>query len=428
MKLGYSLPKIQQYFSDLYKNKEKESIDKSPVPIGGDLKWLEVYEVPLDLPRYRLSNTRTIAMQEQYIASNDLEEDYFEQDVWSDKLQEIQHEILSKLIHRKNLKAYFQKKGNIQTDPLILTNEGFVISGNRRLCTFRELYYNEEGGQSKYKHFQRVRVVILPKMTEEEIEYVEDYFEQEEDIQDDFTWTNRALGFEKRLKKHGYSVQVLAEKTNVKKGEIEDLLSKLSVAREYLDFINKPKAYNEVDDDEYAFKVLLKTRRKFNNNPAQKDIFQKLSFVALSKSGEISDRMYKNIPFIKEEITNIQDEMATEFSDQVESFHEEKRKADPLYDEDDEDNKSFGILSLVDKSENQEGIFEIVLDKVTEHKTLKAEKKRKNAVIDKIKKARTELEGAYSIADGEKRKEGIGEQLDHIDKVILKIRGWLNND
>lgn len=427
MKLGYSLPEIQQYFSDLINNKERESQDKFHVPIGVRPELKEVYEVPLDLPRYRLSNTRTIAMQEQYIATNELPENYFESDPLSDNLQKIQHEFLKSLIQRKKLKEYFKDPKNIQTDPLILTHEGFVISGNRRLCAFRELYYNEEKGESKYKHFERVRVVILPIMTEEQIEYIEDHFEQQPDIQDEFTWTNRALGFEKRIQKHNYTVNVLANKTNVPKKVIQDLIHKLSVAREYLDFIGKPKAYDLIEKDEYAFNELLKSRKKFTNNPARKDIFQKLSFIALKNQEQISDRMYKNIPVIQETLDDIQNEIAIDFYEQIEEV-EITDDSDLFSQLDTKGDNSLSILKIIEDYNNEEALFSIVLDKVNEYKLLKEEKKRKQAVLIKVQRAHKELLDAYNIVSPETKKEGIGQQLDNVEKVVAKLRGWLNND
>ncbi|MTE27020.1 hypothetical protein [Winogradskyella ouciana] len=428
MKLGYTLPEIQQHFTDLILNKERESKDKFHVPVNGIPELTEVYEVPLDLPRYRLNNTRTIALQEQYIASNDLKEDYFETNLLSDKLQEIQHGFLTKLIKRKGLKEYFQDAKNIQTDPLILTHEGFVISGNRRLCTFRELYYNSENGMSKYKHFERIRVVILPKITEEKIEYIEDYFEQQPDIQDEFTWTNKALGFEKRLKKHGYSVKDLANKTNVKKSSIEALLNKLSLAKEYLDFRGNSKAYDIIENDEYAFNELLKSRKKFLDNPVQKDIFQKLSFIALKNQDQISDRMYKNIPVIQEVIEDIQEEIETEFSNEIETIEYDNPNTDLFSEINIDNDNSFGVLKVIENQENENSIFSIVLDKVDEHKLLKREKKRKQEVLIKIQKANKELNGAYNIVNSETSKDGIEKQLDNIENVVTKLRDWLTND
>ncbi|WP_224483473.1 hypothetical protein [Robertkochia aurantiaca] len=426
MQLGYPHPKIKDYFKDLFDNKKQESQDKSHVPIGGKAVLWDVYEVPIDLPRYRLSNTRTIALQEQYVSANSLDEDYFEKDILSDQLQEIQHGLLKNLIQRKGLLDYFKESKNIQTYPLVLTEDGFVISGNRRLCTFRELYYNHEDGNKKYGHFKRVRVVILPKMTEEEIEYVEDYFEQQPDIQDEFTWTNRALGFERRLSKHNYEISDLANKTNVKKSQIQDLLNKLYVAREYLEFIGKPKAYDQIEKDEYAFKEILRSRKKFTNDPAKKDIFQKLSFIALKKQDEISDRMYKNIPLIQQVMDEIQGEIYEELSHSLDSKELSDKEDDmfSLFDEEGDNNDE--ILELIENQSHEEAVFAIVLDKVNEHKSSEEEKKRKHAVLKKVQKAHKELRDAYNIAGSETKKNGISDQLDNIESVIAKLRHWLN--
>ena len=46
-----------------------------------------------------------------------------------------------------------------QTEPLLMTPDGIVINGNRRLAAMRELFQID---LSDYKSFQVVQVAILP--------------------------------------------------------------------------------------------------------------------------------------------------------------------------------------------------------------------------------------------------------------------------
>src|SRR5688572_6447600 len=140
MKYGYSLPERLQKFNELFSHKQANAVTKWDIPTVNGNELHEVFHVSVELPKYRLDNTRTLALQEQYIYSNDLSEDFFNE-VESDKVQEIQHNLLKTLIgstdKEKDLISYFSNQ--TQTEPLILTHDGFVISGNRRLCAFREL-------------------------------------------------------------------------------------------------------------------------------------------------------------------------------------------------------------------------------------------------------------------------------------------------
>lgn len=310
LKLGYSLPKIEETFSYLLDHKVSEADGSYHVPVGGKMEQYPVFKVPLELPRYRLDNTRTLHLQRKYISENNLPETYFEDEIWSDELQEIQHGILSTLINKKDLKEYFEK--NEQTDPLILTHDGFVVSGNRRLCAYRELY-SSENGVSKFKRFERLRVVILPRLTEEEIEFIEDFLEQQPDIKDEFSWIARAMGFRKRMKKHNYSTGDIAKKNNLKKSEIDSLLDNLTLAEQYLKHVGREGDYELVEKNEFAFKEIEKGRRKFKHHSSKRDLFEKLSYIALQYQEKIGGRMYSNIPIIQENLDSIEEEIVSEF-------------------------------------------------------------------------------------------------------------------
>lgn len=418
MKLGYSLPEIRDHFDFLFARKEQEKKGVHHVPIDRQLKELEIFEVPLDLPRYRLSNTRTIAKQAEYIAENNLDENYFESNQLSDSLQLIQHGFLKEMISRRGLKEYFSDSDNIQTTPLILTHDGFVVSGNRRLCAFRELYHESDHSENRYSHLKRVRVIILPLLDEEDIEYIEDYFEQQPDIRDEFTWTNRALGFDRRMKRHNYTIDKLAAKTNVKKKEIESLIFKLQLAKEYLEFIGRPNSFAIVENDEFAFNQLLKTRQKFEQKPLKKDAFQKISFILLKNQESVSGRMYNNIPIVQSAFQEIEEEILSD----IENPKSENDFEDPFDGFDESSDSDLSLLEIIDDSTNEEAILEIVLDKIEDKKASNEERKRKKAVLRKVQKANKELIDAVNFFNEETDLTGILDQLKNIEGNIRTLK------
>ena len=425
MELGWSMPEIKKFFQELAENKANNSITKAPVPEqGGGVKLRDVYEVPLGLPRYRLDNTRTLAQQAKYIQENDLDEDFFRNNPWSDKLQKIQHDILEGVIDKSNLREYFET--NVQTEPLIVTHDGFVVSGNRRLCAFRELYHNTPDGENKYSRFETVNILILPKVDEERIEYIEDYYEQQENIKEDFNWVAKALGFRKRIKNRGYDTETLAKRSGLKKNDIDSLLSKLDVAERYLEFIGKPKDYDYILEDQYGFDRILKFKKKFSD-PVKRDTFERLSFIALENKAKFSDRMYDNIKIIQQVYSDIVSDTEEEFKDDLDQIEVEQDK-DLLglgLEDEGEENK---ILSFIDSRENNDELFEIVYDNVVEKKLLDQEKKKKNVVLDKIKKASKELIEANNMINKKSKKEGVVEQLESVYEVADKLKAWAQND
>lgn len=425
MRYGYSLPERIQKFSDLISNKQANSITKFDVPTVNGSELHEVYLVSIELPKYRLDNTRTLALQEQYIYSEDKSEDFFS-DVESDLVQEIQHNnILKPLIKSsdrdKDLISYFSS--HTQTEPLILTHDGFVISGNRRLCALRELV---ELDYETYKHFSQVRVVVLPNLDPDKIDQIEDFLEQQKDIKEPFSWVSRALGYRRRMHKYNLSDEQLAKITGQKKAEITSLINKLDIADRYLESINKPKDYNQILDDFYAFEKIYSCQQKDKGTLTKKNAFEKLAFLAIKNKESFSDRMYKNIPIIYEAQALIHSEIVGEFKDELKLIENESQDNGELAALNLFPDPSIPIIRLIENPEHEEKIVEIVSDKIEEILILEREKKKKFSVLDRVRKANSLLIEANTIKNHETDKSGVLSQIVNIEKEIEKIKGWIN--
>ncbi len=422
LRYGLSLMERTHIFQNLMKNPKLNSESKWPVPINGSFKQLPIFTVRVELPKYRLDNTRTLYLQEQYIFNNKLDDDFF-MDVESDKVQEVQHEILKSLIENsdndKDLKTYFSKTE--QTDPLILTHDGFVISGNRRLCTFRELL---EEDYEKHKRYAEIQVVILPYMDEERVDEIEDFLEQQRDIKEPFSWVSRAIGYRRRMRKYDVSDGDLSKVSGIKKNEITSLINKLEIADRYLESINSPKAYNQVLDDFYAFEKIYSCEQKDKGNVIKQNAFEKISFLAIKNKNTFSDRMYKNIPLIYETQALIHNQIAEDFEDEIKTINEKEGDdlLDGLFP-----NQDIAIIKVLENPKNEERVIEIVSDKIEEYLTLEKEKKKKIGVLDRVRKANKLLIESNMVKSHESSKSGIIAQLDNLEEEIKKLRNWANS-
>jgi hypothetical protein len=424
MRYGYSLPERLQKFNELFSNKQANTITKYDIPTVNGNELHEVFHVSVELPKYRLDNTRTLALQEQYIYSHDLSEDFFNE-VESDQVQEIQHSLLKTLIRstdkEKDLIKYFSDQ--TQTEPLILTHDGFVISGNRRLCAFRELL---EEDYERFKRFSQVRVVILPNLDADKIDQIEDFLEQQVDIKEPFTWVNRAMGYRRRMQKYDYSDQRLADITGVKKTQINSLIEKLEMADRYLESIGKPKDYNQVDKDEYAFDKIVGCLQKDKGPVARKNAFEKISFLSIKNKGTIADRMYKNIPVIYQSQQLIYNDIAEEFEEELEEIKNQQASNSSLASLELFADEATSISKLLDNPEVEEKVIEIVSDRIEEHFALEREKKKKSSVLEKVIKAHTALIEANSLISDVSHKSGVAEQIANIEKQLAKLKEWVN--
>jgi transposase len=424
MRYGYSLPERFQKFNELFANKQANAITKWDIPTVNGNELHEVYHVSVELPKYRLDNTRTLALQEQYIYSHNLSEDFFS-DVESDKVQEVQHNLLKALIGSsdkdKDLMSYFSDQ--TQTEPLILTHDGFVISGNRRLCAFRELL---EEDYEQFKHFSQVRVVVLPNLDADKIDQIEDFLEQQVDIKEPFSWVNRAMGYRRRMQKYGYSDQRLSEITGIKKSQINSLLEKLEMADRFLESIGKPKDYNQVDKDEYAFDKIVGCLQKDKGSVARKNAFEKISFLSIKNKGTIADRMYKNIPVIYQAQQLIYNDIAQKFEVELEEIKTEQNNGSSLVSMGLFPDEATSISKLLDNPDVEEKVIEIVSDRIEEHFALEREKKKKSSVLEKVIKAHTALIEANSLISEVSNKSGVEEQITNIEKQLAKLKEWIN--
>lgn len=424
MRYGYSLPERLQKFHELFANKQANAITKWDIPTVNGNELHEVYQVSVELPKYRLDNTRTLALQEQHIYANNLSEDFFN-DVESDRVQEVQHTLLKALIgssdKEKDLLSYFSDQ--TQTEPLILTHDGFVISGNRRLCAFRELL---EEDYEEFKHFSQVRVVVLPNLDADKIDQIEDFLEQQVDIKEPFSWVNRAMGYRRRMHKYGYSDQRLSEITGVKRNQINSLIEKLEMADRYLDSIGKSKDYNQVDKDEYAFDKIVGCLQKDKGSVARKNAFEKISFLSIKNKGTIADRMYKNIPVIYQAQQLIYNDISQKFESELEAIKAGQTSVSTLGAMGLFPDDATSISKLLDNPEVEEKVIEIVSDRIEEHFALEREKKKKSSVLEKVIKAHTALIEANSLISEVSHKSGVEEQISNIEKQLIKLKDWID--
>jgi len=424
MRYGLSLPERLQKFNELFSNKQANSITKWDVPTVNGTELYEVYHVSVELPKYRLDNTRTLALQEHYIFNKTLGEDFFN-DVESDQVQEVQHGLIKALIKSsdkdKDLLSYFSD--HKQTEPLILTHDGFVISGNRRLCAFRELL---EENYENYKHFSLVRVVILPNLDADKIDQIEDLLEQQKDIKEPFSWVSRALGYRRRIHRYKLSDLQLAKITGLKRTEISSLIEKLEVADRYLDSIGKTKEYNQILDDFHAFDKICSCTQRDKGGATKKAAFERLSFIAIKNKSSFSDRMYKNIPIIHEAQALIHHELGEEFEEELREIEAHAQTNQELNALNLIPDSTISVIKLLEKPEYEERIVDIVSDKIEEYLTLQREKKKKSSVLERVRKANTLLIEANAIKSRETDKTGISSQIQNLEKELGKIKEWIS--
>lgn len=284
MELGAPLPARRRLIAQLT---SAPSDRKFQVRFQGRAHQLDVYTVSIGFPKYRLSNGRTEALQEQFLANHpDLDGDFFSKDEEAESAQTEQHKLLKTLVNVAGLFDYFKK--NKQDDPLILTLSGVVVNGNRRLCAMRELL---EDRPDRYPYFRNVQVVLLPAASEEDLDELEAQLQIIPDIKAEYTWIARACMMRRRQADHNYDARDLSRIYQIGQPEVAEELELLALADQYLDFWSLSKKYDHVTADEFAFRTLRKDLRRLHDQK-DRELVKGVAFVLIRNKPEGAGRLH----------------------------------------------------------------------------------------------------------------------------------------
>lgn len=399
-------------------------------------------QIPIELPMYRLENGRTVSKQEEYLAIHEeLDKDYFIRDKNSIEVQLVQHQLLFELVQSTELDKYFKEHDsrgipvNKQKYPIICTPDGFVINGNRRLCCWRALYYEDP---VKYGCFQYIQAAILPVFDEDAILELEADLQIAPDIQADYTWHAEALMMQRLRDKRQYDIGTIAKKfrkKNVK--EAERLINMRALAAEYLAWKGPEfdKRWSKVDDNEYAFRELIDQMSRINS-PLDKELFKYIGFTLISSSERDSD--YRRIKDAKKYLSQIMQDLKSQFllGSSLSTPERQDMPDDNPYDlllggvpPTEEEGEFSALLPIIGNIGLVKDISEIVEDAIDREKLLDKAKQKATYIVDQARSANTMLQCSLSIdlRDPDLISVGLKEQLDAIEKCVMKLREWLSS-
>lgn len=408
---------------------DRSIVSNHPLFFMNEMRSLPVIKIPIELPIYRLANGRTKTLQMQYVAKEGKEADYFKRDIDSPEVQSIQHNILAQLIKSSKEKdsdliSYFSNPDNIQVEPIICTSDGVVVNGNRRLCCWRELYFNN---RAKYKkNFQYILVAVLPPCNEAAIIDLELNLQLQKPIEEKYMWHAKALMLKELRDEKQRSTEEIARIFNLKKTEVEELITMYEFASSYLMKQGKENLWDEVSADEYAFKQMVKGMNKSGLAPGQAKAFREISFIEIANKSERKGRVYDKIPKIRENIKYITKVLTEELIEKDHSrvLHEDSSEFI---------SKDAALVRVLDSldDEGKKKVIQTIDNVIEEREEMDKEMKNQAYVFTRVNKANTEVQNAVNMLSGESNnftKNGISEQLDTLDKNIAIIRDWIDSD
>lgn len=416
-KLGYGYPENKR--KSYIKEKIEDSNETQSLEYKGKLRKLNVIEVPIELPVYRIKNIRTKNLQKEWLVNHpDRRKDLFINDPFSIETQEDQHMILEKLIKDENLLNNFESGDIKQTENIIVSDDGVVVNGNRRLAAWRKLYYQN---QDKYKHFQTINVAVLPDHDEDAIYDLEVALQIAPELKSEYKWHAEAADLKEKLD-NNYDIEILSRKQKKTKDAINMCVDCYEYAQEYLESIGHPDEWSYVDEKEYAFEKIVKGRRSIKN-PGEKELFSRLSDFVLSVKAE-GGRLYDVIPKIATNIDKISEDLVEKYDiDLSDNSNIQNPFMDKMDIDIDDVNKATISNEISDKEPTE--IVEIVRNVIKNNEDLEKEKKKKSFVFDQVKKASSNLQNAIDNLDDSMLKDGVDKQLENINGFVMILKDWI---
>jgi len=264
---------------------------------------LPLISLPIGTLIYRLENYRTRDRQLSLTAQGRVAPDFFNPTRREDSsVQNEQHKILlaqAKTGSGETIKPIYEELRRVrqQTDDLIISAEGVVVNGNRRLAAMRQLL--EDDGIA-FASFANVICAVLPQSaTAEEIRSLEIALQMQPETKLPYEWT--ALGRAVRdLRDSGQSDDQIALQMNRNRSEILRAVKMVDAAELYLDsWLEKPQDFDKLEGTEQAFIQIATRNYGKQDSAAQREATRKFDFFLVEQRQFLSESAYTLINIIE---------------------------------------------------------------------------------------------------------------------------------
>ncbi|OQC00472.1 MAG: hypothetical protein BWX78_01126 [Firmicutes bacterium ADurb.Bin099] len=394
------------------------SREKYHMEYHGRYRPLPVIELRIEVPVYRVENVRTKNLQKEWLVQHpDLPKNIFVVDPSSIEAQENQHQILMQLANKEGLIDAFKEGKLQQTEPLICADDGTVVNGNRRLCVWRDLYYSNK---EKYKHFETIRVAVLPDHDPEAMYDLEVALQIHSDMKAEYAWHAIAADCKEKADR-GMDISIIAKKQGKSSDEINAYIECYDYAAEHLESIGRPDEWSVVDKQFFAFKQIVQGRKTLSK-PGDKVLFQEIARAMLQVPAK-GERLYSQIPKVAKNLDAIVPKLEDVFA--IKEIDDNEEDLDILKGNDGEDNNSTSVAAGVRKANSPEIVVDTVKSVLDTKDELEKERKKKSFVLDQVRKAATYLHIAVSNLDASMAKTGVDRQIESIEATIVILKDWI---
>lgn len=224
------------------------------VPFRGAYLETPVASLPHELLVYRADNGRLMVEVAQLLREQNREWEAWYREREGRDVQQLLHGLLLAKARdpRGPIFEELERQGR-QVEPLLVTTEGLVVNGNRRLAAMRELHHRDP---RYYGSFAEVRVAVLPSDVEAaEIEFIEAALQMAPETKLSYGWIERRLKLRRQRDVLELAEARICEAYRLEgPDQLERELAELALAEDYLEsFLGEAGHYAAIADAEPLF-------------------------------------------------------------------------------------------------------------------------------------------------------------------------------
>ena len=375
------------------------------VRLGGKDVPLPVFRVTYDTPKFRLENGR-IRSRVMKLQSDPVTKRILEQPT-SDAAQSLLEAELLALAQEANLETILKKTG-YQAEPLLLTYDGIVVNGNRRLAILKKLNVGEG----------YVDVCRLPQSTEpEEIQLIELTLQMDNPGKADYSWINQLLTIRENLQMGLTRQQIRNAMPGQTEADVRKLIETIELVDAFLERQGTPDDYSSIGEDKYFFDELAKGMKKYRNSPEKREalLWAAVNYYKSSPSDPTEDRSYLKIKKLSNQIEEV-----------VEAFRGSESSALASQDPNDPLGRVSSHSSAFQQKRIAGGLSETIHSVVLDAAEREQRKKDNSAIFNDLEQFARKLAAAQPDTRTAKV-NGILEQILNIEVELKRIKEWAKN-
>lgn len=271
------------------------------VMIGNEPHELKVFSVMNNVPLYRVENNRIAS--EIDALKRDAKKDAILQDPFSEEAQTLIEGELLKLVAKANLERLIKTSG-VQEEPLLLTRDGVVVNGNRRLAVLRK--HNIGKGY--------VDVCLLPDgVSKADISLIEFRLQMDDPGKADYSWVNQLIAIRRAIDSDIEIEKIRASMPSLSTAEFNKLTNSLGVIDQFLARRGTPDDYTAIGDNKFFFDELGKATKKHKKFPDKVDtlLWMAVSYYDHQPNDPSEDRSYLKFRKAANQVLRVQREFGS---------------------------------------------------------------------------------------------------------------------